>query len=383
MLLGKNFDDIDALTIQSLVDTGSTESVHLEFKRESYGKSDQEKKELLKDITAFANVLGGHLIIGVNEEDGAACNLTPLQRKIVDSELNRLNSIIRDGVEPTILGLQTKHIEVDGGSVILIHVPKSYNPPHRVISGKSNRYYVRNSTGVHEPSLEELRRLFGEQRSIEERARTFVGERFLRIRSNDAVMSIPVSDGVLVMHLVPLPDFAAARRNELPNFKDQVEYFAPISHGCDVRVNLEGYCFYRDNNSICHEYTQVFRDGSLEVVSIDVFSKGGGKKYGFGSVALPKDLTFAINRYMKGLRANEASPPILLQISAMNVRGIKMFCGNKDFLTCERDELHLPSSLITAFRDDNDYTNVVAEQMDFLWNAFGIERCPYGHDVRE
>ena len=380
MLLGKNFDDIDASTIQSLIDTGSTESVHLEFKRESYGKSDQDKKELLKDITAFANVLGGHLIIGINEEDGAACNLSPFQKEIVDSELDRLNSIIRTGVEPTIIGLQTKHIEVDGGSVILIHVPKSYNPPHRIILKNSNRYYARNSTGVHELSLEELRMLFGEQRSIEERARTFVGERFLRIRSNDGVMSIPVSDGVLVMHLVPLPDFGASRRNELPNLRDQVEFFAPIYYGCSPRVNLEGYCFYKYNNSIFHEYTQVFRDGSLEVVSIDVFSKRGGNQYGFGSVALPKTLTSAINRYMKGLRANEASPPILLQISAMNVRGIRMFCGNNESLTCERDELHLPSSLITAFRDDNDYTNVVVEQMDFLWNAFGIERCPYGYD---
>ena len=64
MLLGRNFDDIDDATMQELIRAGASESVHLEFKRESYGKADKHKKELLKDITAFANTLGGHLIIG-------------------------------------------------------------------------------------------------------------------------------------------------------------------------------------------------------------------------------------------------------------------------------------------------------------------------------
>src|SRR5687768_16415257 len=104
MLLGKNFDDIDAATIQSLVAAGVTESAHLDFKRESYGGADGDKKELLKDVSSFANCLGGHLVIGVDEDDGAASALTALSLSDVDGELLRLESIVRTGIEPAIAG---------------------------------------------------------------------------------------------------------------------------------------------------------------------------------------------------------------------------------------------------------------------------------------
>ena len=380
MLLGKNFDDIDAATMQALIEAGASESVHLDFKRDSYGNADADKKELLKDITAFANALGGHLIIGMDEEDGAASALTLLAGIDVDQELLRLESITRTGVEPTIIGLRMKRIDVEGGSIILIHVPRSFNPPHRVIFKNTNRYYARNSAGVHELSLEELRMLFGEQRSIEERAKAFIGGRFLRIQGNDGAMPIPVSDGVLVMHLVPLSDFGAARRNDISDLLAQHQLFRPIgSTGFSSRVNLEGYCVYRGGD-ICHGYTQIFRDGSLEATTASMFRIREGQRY-FPSLALPERLIEAIKHYMKGLRAIEASPPILLQISAMNVQGIRMGVDRAQFWDepppYERDELHLPPTVITEYREDDNYESVIAEQMDFLWNAFNFDRCFY------
>ena len=376
MLLGKNFDDIDAQTIESLIYAGS-ESIHLEFKRETYGKSDKDKKELLKDVSAFANALGGHLIIGINEENGIASNFYPLKKTDVDSELRRLETIIRVGVEPKIIGLRIKSVEVTDGSIILIHVPKSFNPPHRVISGNSNRFHIRNSAGVHEISLEELRMLFGEQRSIEERARAFVGERFLRIQAGDGIIPIAVSDGALVMHLVPLPDFGARQRIEILVLKKQWTFFKTIiDQNSDTSVNLDGCCFSSKSDDDYHEYTHVFRDGSLEAISTKAFPN---MKVLGGPNGLPKKLTYTISRYMKGLRMVEASPPILLQISAMNIKNIEMkydaFSSSDP--SYNRDILHLPSSLITEYRDNYDYTNVMAEQLNFLWNAFGIEKCPY------
>ena len=41
------------------------------------------------------------------------------------------------------------------------------------------------------------------------------------------------------------------------------------------------------------------------------------------------------------------------------------------------DVLHLPPSVITNFQDDDSYENIIAEQMDLLWNAFGFDRCFY------
>lgn len=382
MLFGRNFDEIDGATIQAMIDAGAAESVHLDFKRASYGNSDADKKEFLKDVSSFANGLGGHLVLGIDELDGSASALVPLAELDVDKELLRLEGIVRTGIEPTIVGVRMKRIDVGEGSVIVMYVPRSFNPPHRVILRNSNRYFTRNSAGTHELSLEELRMLFGKQRSIEERAKTFVGERFLRIQGNDGTMQLPVAQGVLVMHLLPLPDFGAERRIEIPTIHPHHAHFRPIgSIGLSWRINLDGYCVYRGGET-CHGYTQVFRDGSIEATSTSMFPdrEGDGRRF-FPSERLPTTLIESLTFYMKGLQEIEASPPILLQISAMEVKGVRMGLNPgraiDDPPAYDRAELHLPSTVISEYRGDEDYTAVIAEQMHFHWNAFNFERCFY------
>lgn len=65
------FEDITASDLLALVDSGVTESRILEYKAAMYGRDDQGRREALKDITAFANTDGGHLIIGISEKNGA------------------------------------------------------------------------------------------------------------------------------------------------------------------------------------------------------------------------------------------------------------------------------------------------------------------------
>lgn len=380
MLMGKNFAEIDGATIHSLVSAGVPESVHLDFKRDTYGNSDADKKEFLKDISAFANTLGGYLLIGVDEMEGAASAIVPCCSD-VDQELLRLESIARTGVEPKLLGLRIKRIDVSGGSVIVVHVPRSFNPPHRIIFKNSNRYFARHSGGAYELSLEELRMLFGEQRSLEERAKRFIGERFLRLEGNDGVMPMPIEKGLMVVNIVPLPDFGANRRIELSAITAQPQNFFPLgSSGHSWRVNLEGFCVYRnDGHGQCHGYTQVFRDGSLEATSTSMFPEYDGVR-SLPSRAFPPKIFLALKSYLRGLRALDVSPPFLLQISATGIAGVKLAMDAWHFdppAPYDREALHLPPSMITEYDPDDNYEAVVSEQMHSLWNAFGFERCSY------
>lgn len=380
MLLGKNFDDIDQATVQELVDAGATESVHLDFKRETYGNSDKDKKEFLKDISSLANTLGGYLLIGMDEEEGAAAAVTPLTGN-VDEELRRLESIAETGVEPKIIGLRIRRVQIGDGDVIVIHVPRSFNPPHRVTFKNSNRYYGRNSAGAYELSLEELRMQFGERRSIEERTKTFVNRRFLQVQANDGALPLPVEEGVMVMHLVPLPDFGAGRRHDIATLRDQGAPFNPIgTNASSERINLDGFLRYRGGD-VCHGYTQVFRDGSIEATSASVFHDGERGRF-FPSIELPLKIIKSLSSYMKGLKAIDASPPILLQISFFGTSGLQITLDDlrkysDDPPAYTREDLHLPPTIIADYRDDNDYQDIVAEQMDSLWNVFGYERCFY------
>ncbi len=380
MLLGMNFDQINQETIQALIAAGATESVHLDFKRATYGKLDGDKKELLKDISSFANSLGGHLVIGVDEEEGAASAIVALENVGVEQELLRLEQIVRAGIEPTIVGLRIKRVPVGDGDVIVIQVPRSFNPPHRVIFKGSNRYHARNSSGVYELSLEELRRLFGQQRSIEERATAFVGQRFLKIQANDGPLAMPIEEGGIVVHMIPLPDFGANRRIDVSLLRENRNAFSPIgTDGHSGRVNLDGFVVYRSGQP-CRGYTQVFRDGSVEATSASVFTSDVRPRT-FASRSLPERIISSLSLYMGGMQAIDVSPPIQLQISFFGTNGLQIGLSTRHMHMFDspppydREELHLPPTVISDYYEDNNYESVVVDQMNFLWNVFGFDRC--------
>ena len=60
MSLGSlNLDDITEDNLRALIEVGVPEGLMIEYKRDIYGKSNDDKKEALKDISSFANSFGG------------------------------------------------------------------------------------------------------------------------------------------------------------------------------------------------------------------------------------------------------------------------------------------------------------------------------------
>jgi hypothetical protein len=163
-------------------------------------------KEFLKDVSSFANTSGGHLIIGIDEKDGVPTQIVPVVSS-VDQELQRLENLARDGLEPRIAGIQMRAVPVAGGSVFVIHIPKSWNPPHRVSARNTNRIYARNSAGAFELSVEELRVLFTSAASAADRMRAFRAERLAKIETGTGIEPLAQDLGRVVFHLVPLASF--------------------------------------------------------------------------------------------------------------------------------------------------------------------------------
>lgn len=117
--------------------------------------------------------------------DGIPTTLSPLQNTNPDTVIQRLENLIRDGIEPRITGIKIKAISIaSGGFVILLRIPRSWNPPHRVSARNVNRFYVRNSSGAHEVSVEELISLFNLSATVHDRIKAFRRER-LAILSAD------------------------------------------------------------------------------------------------------------------------------------------------------------------------------------------------------
>src|SRR5579871_423599 len=139
-------DQIEERHLSALIDDKLQESQDLEFKRDIIGKDDRAKREFLKDVSGFANTAGGHLVIGLAEFEGVAATLHGITGTSADDEIRRLNSIIESGIEPRLVGLNIRPVPLSaGGYALVIRIPASWNPPHRVTFGGWNKYFARNS----------------------------------------------------------------------------------------------------------------------------------------------------------------------------------------------------------------------------------------------
>lgn len=126
-----SFDDLSERDLVDQISAGVAEGVLVDYKRELYGRGDADVREFLKDISSFANTAGGHLIIGMDENAGIPTAFAPLTSD-PDQELQRLENLARDGLEPRIVGLRMQAVPIaTGGFVIVLRIPKSWNPPHR------------------------------------------------------------------------------------------------------------------------------------------------------------------------------------------------------------------------------------------------------------
>lgn len=153
-------NSISEADLQRLIDDGVGEGPNLEYKRATYGGSDQDHFEFLADISAFANTDGGDLILGVEETDGRPSKLCGVQGN-ADVELLRLESIALAGLQPRIPALRMRFVPLaSGGNALLIRVPSSRIGPHRVTYRGRNRFWARQGGRKYEPDVGELRLLF-------------------------------------------------------------------------------------------------------------------------------------------------------------------------------------------------------------------------------
>jgi predicted HTH transcriptional regulator len=90
MIDSLKIENINETDIQNLIVNSISERMNLEFKRDVFGGSDEAKREILKDISALANSMGGDLVIGIEATDGIAKSIFPITGTPADKEILRL-----------------------------------------------------------------------------------------------------------------------------------------------------------------------------------------------------------------------------------------------------------------------------------------------------
>ena len=131
--------------IQNFIDSEIEESLTLEYKSgDALGKSDYQKQEITKDVSAMANSAGGLLIFGISEF--SPTDKRHLPEKIVPvnrAEFSRewLEQII-NSIRPRIDGIVIYSVNLNSGEndvVYVVEIPQS-NTAHQA---GNHRYYKR------------------------------------------------------------------------------------------------------------------------------------------------------------------------------------------------------------------------------------------------
>ncbi|WP_347052334.1 AlbA family DNA-binding domain-containing protein [Flavobacterium olei] len=153
-------EDYDIAFIQSLIDNGIEESINIDFKASgSLSKDEMKKKEISKDVSAFANSNGGIIIYGLTEKNHKADSFSFIDGDIFSKEW--LEQIISTTIQRNINGLKIFPIRNNGNikeSIYVVQIPESQDAPHINKDKKFYRRYDFQSVVMEEY---EIRNLYG------------------------------------------------------------------------------------------------------------------------------------------------------------------------------------------------------------------------------
>lgn len=372
-LFNKSPSQITENDLLALIADKETEGKTLDYKRDAVGNGDLERKEFLYDASSFANTQGGFLIFGMEESNGLPTNLVGLANFDADKERLRLDHMLRDGIRPPITRVETAPVPLANGNVALVmHIPKSWNPPHQVTYQKTFRFYARGSNGKYQVDVDELRSVFSLSASAAERLRLFRIERITKIVSGDAPIPLGL-DAKMITHILPLSAFTGRGGIDLNLiWRDPSPLVGLLNHGGTPSFNIDGV-WLGSNQANGSRYVQIFRDGSIEIVSD--FSEEASKRLNLPCPAFERIVINQLRHAKLLYHAIDVTPPIVVMLSMAGMRGWQIATDSgRSRGTFDRDPVFVPELVLENFEGHNQ--DEIRPVLDCVWNAAGSPCSP-------
>lgn len=166
MNLTETYELLGAHEVAEFIRLGQEENLHLDFKTVSNAnfRGNDDKRNLAKCLSGFANSSGGLIVWGVDARknaQGIDCACERAEIAPVRLFLSRLNELTRDAVSPIVDGIRHKAIEItpDSGFVVTL-VPENDSGPYMAKLGE-DRYYKRSGDSFYRMEHFDLEDMFG------------------------------------------------------------------------------------------------------------------------------------------------------------------------------------------------------------------------------
>lgn len=373
----KPLDQLTETDLQGLVLNQVAERKRIEYKLSLPGGLDSEKKEFLADASSFANASGGYLLYGVKESLGIPEEICGVSVPNSDEVRRRLESMIRDGIEPRISGVDSCAVPLKNGNVVIvICVPMSWAAPHMITYQIKNhwRFYGRSSNGKYPLDVHELGSVFLLSETTIERIRNFRAERLEKI---DAGENVPftAAGAKVVLHLVPLQTFRQRVAYDVKSVRSKglVTALAPPSTEAIFtdRMNFDGLRSSMEGR----RYVQIFRNGCVEAVEAGLLREGKDKVVPSGRLA--GMLGRALTKFTKAQRDLKVQPPVFAMLSLLQVREYRIGNGSLSEHAFDRDRLIVPEVILEDLdTSKDDLEKLLKDMLAPIANAAGLDEWP-------
>jgi len=392
----KNFDSIINADIQNLIDIKYKERQRMEYKKGMYGRRDEEKREMLRDISSIANAYGGYLIVGIEADDvGIPINLFNIEN--AENERDRIEKSCWSNIEPHIPGLKCKTIEMaTGENIILVFIPRSLKKPHMINFKQLNQFWIRHNDKKLPMSVEEIRDSCLSVENIWKDVKQFLDEREIELRQQIT------QRGGMVIGCVP-----ALIREEFIDIRDsKIKEFLidpPNQHGESYTLsfmfasqpqeypepNLNGLqikCTVRDYKEV-----QLFRNGYFELRLDCTMVYQGDKARGVylnsdGLIGYTVNYFRALSYLVKqfGIESNLVGFICLYNIGRTTLKSklVDQKTGNSHYPEKKLEKVYhllIQPMQILSFDNPDAVAKLFLER---IWNAFGFEEVPFFKDEK-
>lgn len=386
---GKELSNITIGDIQFLIDNQIVEDVSIEYKSQCWKSNDSGTHELLKDISSFANAMGGHIVLGVEEDkqsDGVPKNIVGISD--ADKEIQRIMNVCLASIHEKIIGLDAVAIPYGANKhVVVIRIPRSNRVPHMIIFKHLYQCWRRHLRQKNVMSIDEIRDACIKVENIRRDLEGFIEERKAKV--------IEQSKGTPMLYVSATPlrvkddiiDIFDAGLNKLLQNPPKTRTSGGVnvdccdSYGGGWRPTLYGI----KGERIGWRSMEILRNGHIEFLASEMVHED---KYKRGELIYQLLIDLWIVEYLVNFMMFlkkfyiyfSLFEPTVLCVALLNIKGIGLHeCGVPQFIPHSNapsiwteENLILPPMQIPSVDDPHKTARVFADR---IWNAFGFEKA--------
>ncbi|MDD3662779.1 MAG: ATP-binding protein [Candidatus Pacebacteria bacterium] len=376
-MFNKNIDNLTFEDVEWLIDNKVTEDQRLEYKREVWGNSEANKKEMLKDIVSMANRYGGYIIIGLDEGDNnEAVSFSNVPN--AEARKDEILSSLFANTQPRLQSIKIKILAKENVTIMAISIPNSFRKPHMITFSGINQFWIRHDRQKMPMSIDEIQgSIINTSNTTKDIQSSFViQKRIIELQSNNQPS--------LAIGVSPLP-----RDNEIIDILD-TNLRDLLSNGSTEREGGVSFNFSRalakpSYNGLTigsndFRKLDLHRDGYIQAISKLYLNEDVIPPIMYGWAIL--ELIFSFTQKLKHIYNHIGyDGSICVFLSLYNITNFGLYpykdgaIGNRshNLTRWDKDSLEINDLVFTEI-DENKITKIIGDR---IWQSFGFDIAPY------